>query len=107
MNVKHMKRPLLSLHGVALTGWLLGMTGCSGLEQMSADEFLAQAEQIAELHSVHSTRFIGATETAAYLEYWTAKAPSGSRKKVFWIPLSELPADVVAQLESGSHPWQR
>lgn len=86
---------------------LLAVTGCSGLEETSAEEFLKQAEQIQEVHSAKSTRFIGATSRAAYLEYWTAVGLFGARTKVLWVPLSELPPEVVDQLKSGSHPWQR
>ena len=97
-----------TLSGVTLSGLLLlAVSSCSGLEKTSAEEFLAQAEQISELHSAQSTRFIGATNRAAYLEYWTAVGLFGLRTKVLWVPLSELPSDVVDQLKSGSHPWQR
>ena len=87
--------------------FLLAGTGCSGLEKTSAEEFLKQAEQIQEVHSAKSTRFIGVTSRAAYLEYWTAVGLFGARTKVLWVPLSELPPEVVDQLESASHPWQR
>ena len=84
----------------------VGLLGCSALERTSAEEFLRRAEEIDQIHTVKATRFIGATERSAYLEHWNMGLV-GSSTTVVWVPLNELPEEVIVAMRAGEQPWCR
>ena len=85
------------------------MFGCASttIKRLSGQEFLNQAGQIEQLNSFHWTTYVGTSPERAYLEFgYPTPFGKGSRTTVYWTPLSELPADIAAQLKSGNPPWK-
>ena len=71
----------------------LCLSGCSStqIKHLNSDDFMKQAEQIGQVHSAHSTSYVGSTGRRAYLEYWSAVTVWGdSRTTIYWTESSAL-----------------
>ena len=95
---------------VLVTGLAAGfaLSGCAGtrIKQLSGKAFLEKAEGIRQMNSFVWYHYIGASSQRAYLEYGhPAFIGNGISTTVYWTPLSELPASLVTQLNSGNPPW--
>lgn len=105
--MKRLARYTLTLFaGVTIA---LMLTGCAStrIKQLSGTEFVDQADQIEQINSFHWTTYIGKTQQRAYLEYGhPAFLGSGTRTTIYWVPLSDLPEDLVQQLKAGNPPWK-
>ena len=91
---------------VTIAGLIL--TGCAGtrITQLSGPEFLKKAEQTQQIGSFAWTSYIGSTYHRAYLEYGhPAFLGSGMQTTVYWTPVSELPSNIVVQIQAGIRPW--
>lgn len=74
--------------------------------EVSAPEFLQLAG--APLGSAFDTRFIGSTETRAYLSVWSAMPSSvGGGEDVCSCAIDDLPSEVVAKIRAGQNPWPK
>lgn len=83
--------------------------GCVGtrIEQLSGSEFLKQAEQTNQVSSFNWTSYIGSSDQRAYLEYgYPAFIGKGMRMTIYWTPISELPRNIVTQINDGIPPWK-
>ena len=97
---------LTLLVGVTI-GVLLSGCAATRIKQLSGTDFVAQAKQMELVSSLDWTTYIGNSKQRAYLEYGhPAFVESGTRTTVYWVPLSELPDDVVQQLKAGDPPWK-
>jgi hypothetical protein len=101
-----MKRILISgvvllVVGVAIL--CLAGCACTRIEQLSADEFQKQLPHCNLMGSFASTTYIGLSHQNAYLEYeHPAFIGKGTQTTVYWTSLSELPTNLVAQLNAGT-----
>jgi hypothetical protein len=94
---------------VLLVGATLGflLSGCASttIKRLSGPEFVRQANQIGQLNSAHWTSYIGSSPGRAYLEFgYPAPFGKGSRTKVCWTLLSDLPPDLASKLKAGDPP---
>lgn len=107
-----MKKAALFTHAAALlAGAALGLllAGCVGttLQRLSGEDFIRQANRISELNSFDWTCYVGHSPTRAYLEYgYPAPFGKGTRTRLYWTFLSELPPDLAAELRLGRPPWK-
>lgn len=103
-------KTILTHISVLVVGIALGMmvASCAGtrIRQLSRDEFLKEARRTEQVNSFRYTDYIGSTPQRAYLESgYPALIGRGMRTTVYWVPVSELPSDIVSQLKSGIPPW--
>ena len=73
--------------------------GCAGtsIRKLSGDEFVRKANQASEINSFNWVFFVGYSEQRAYLETGhPALIGGGVQTTVYWVPISELPGDIVA-----------
>lgn len=91
---------------VAAVGVLAVGCASTRVKRLSGSEFLTHARQTDLLGSYAWTSYIGSTHDRAYLEYGhPAFIGSGMQVTVFWTSLSELPSNIVAQINAGTRPW--
>jgi hypothetical protein len=101
--VSHMLTPVV---GVTI-GLMLSGCATTRIEQLSGPDFVDQAKQMELMSSFNWTTYIGSSKQRAYLECGhPALVGSGTRTTVYWVPLSDLPEDVVQQLKAGNPPWK-
>ena len=105
-----MKTKILAHISVLIVGLAIGMmvASCAGtrIKQLSGDEFLKEAQRTDQVNSILYTDYIGSTPERAYLESgYPALIGRGMRTTVYWVPVSDLPGNVVSQLKSGIPPW--
>ena len=82
----------------------ISLTGCActRIKQLSGDEFRKEAQRTDQMNSFRYTSFIGNTHQRAYLESgYPAFIGKGMRTTVYWTPLSELPTNLVAQMNTA------
>ena len=85
-----------------------GLTGCAStrIKHVSGAEFLKYAENTALPQSFVWDDYVGSSHGRAYLEYGhPAFIGSGDQVTVFWTELSELPSNIVTQINTGVRPW--
>lgn len=84
------------------------LSGCSvtSIKHLSADEFLNQTKIIEQINSARWVKYIGSSETRAYLEYGDVLAIGGrTRTIIYWTELDRLPKDIEEKLRAGKSPW--
>ena len=96
---------MMGLLALAVAG---GMLGCAntGIQQVSADEFIRQAGTGEQMNSASGTFYIGASGTRAYVERTGLYRLFRLHKAmVYWTELDALPTEVADALRSGRPPW--
>jgi len=81
---------------------------CSGgrHREVTGKKFLELAQK--PIGSALYTRFIGATDTRAYLSVWSAlPASAGGGEDVYSVALVDLPEDIANRIRKGQNPWTR
>ena len=104
--MKAIRTVIAALVAVLAVGVLVA--GCAGtrIRQLSADEFLREAGRVSEMNSCRWTSYIGSTPQRAYLESgYPALFGGGMRTTVYWVPVADLPGNIVNQLKAGTPPW--
>jgi len=86
--------------------------GCSSLQKINAEEFLARAQEARMVHSAKWITFLGAGAERAYLEEGTLVSArsllgGGPKVTVYWTPLKDLPEDIEGTIRQGGNPWAR
>jgi hypothetical protein len=73
---------------------------------VTGEEFLELAGS--PLGSAYHVRFIGATQTRAYLSVWSALPSSvGGGEDVCSVALAHLPRAIVDRILAGANPWAK
>jgi hypothetical protein len=107
MNMKRMTTRTLPLVVAVSIGLMFSGCAATQIKQLSGTDFVAQAKQMEFVSSYDWTAYIGKSKQRAYLEYGhPALIGSGMQTTVYWVPLSELPDDVVQKLNAGNPPWK-
>lgn len=107
--MENMNRHLIHL-GLIAAMFVAGVlfVGCAGtrVKQLSGPDFLKQAKQTDLVGSFVWTSYIGSTHLRAYLEYGhPALIGNGMRVTIYWVPLSELPSNLVERIRDGKRLW--
>ena len=107
---KMMMKRFLTLGGVMAIAAIVavGLIGCAStrIEHVSGSEFMNHARNTACPGSFVWDSYIGSVSHRAYLEYGhPAFIGKGLQVTVLWTDLSELPSNIVAQIEVGVQPW--
>ena len=103
-----MKKMLTSTAMTGLAILIVTVLGCAStkVQHVSGANFLKHAEGTAQYGSFAWTSYIGSTHDRAYLEFGhPAFIGSGNQVTVFWTLLSELPSNIVGQINAGARPW--
>ncbi|MCH2174187.1 MAG: hypothetical protein MK193_00490 [Lentisphaeria bacterium] len=81
-------------------------TGCCNLRVMKPDDFKLVTDDIGQLQSGRYFEYIGVSHDRAYLQYNSNIDPL-SERKVYYVPLDQLPKDLVKELKAGKNPWKK
>ena len=84
------------------------VAGCAStsIKRLTAKEFLKEASHVGEMNSFRYACYVGSTPQRAYLETgYPAIMGEGMRVTVYWVPVTELPTNVISQLNAGQSPW--
>ncbi len=91
---------------IVMIAFVLLPFGCANVYKLDASNFLKQAKQIGEIHTVKNTEMIGVSGDRVYLEYWNKPLLFGSGITVYWTCLSGLPSGLADELKAGENPWK-
>ena len=100
------KMILASFALVVATACSTTFLGCGDVRQLDAPQFLDQAKQINEMHTIKNTELIGVAGDRVYLEYWSKSFFYGSNYTIYWTQLSKLPEELASDLKAGKNPWK-
>lgn len=81
------------------------LVGCSTMRRVDAATFIQYGERTREMNSAKDYDLAGVKDGKAMIRYWTAIVFGGSKTVIYWVPLSELPPAVAAELSAGKNPW--
>ena len=82
--------------------------GCAStsIKRLTAAEFLQEATHVGEMNSFRYACYVGSTPQRVYLETgYPAVIGEGMRVTVYWVPVTELPTNIISQLNAGQPPW--